>query len=87
MTIAGIITLPLLSLAGLFAVIRMIIGPTMLDRIVALEALVAIVGSSLTVIAIMSGNATLLPVLAVLTLLGFTGAVSVARFSARELHE
>lgn len=87
MNTAAILTLPLLTLASLFAIIRMIIGPTMLDRIIALEALVAIVASSLAAIAILSGNATLLPALAVLTLLGFAGAVSVARFSAREVRE
>ena len=87
MSTVGWIVLPMLVLAGLFTVARMVIGPTMLDRVVALEVLVAIVATSFGVIVATSGNATLLPVLAVLTLLGFVGAVSVARFSAREIQE
>lgn len=87
MSTVGLIVLPFLVLACLFTLTRMVVGPTMLDRVVALEVLVAIVTTSLGVIAAMSGNATLLPILAVLTLLGFGGAVSVARFTAREVDE
>lgn len=74
----------LLAVAGGLTLIRIVRGPSTLDRIVATDVLLAI-----TVIAIAAGAAyyqdgTALPVLVVLSLLGFTGSVAVGRFATRE---
>ena len=71
----------ILGCSALLLVIRISLGPTMLDRIVALDALVAVVICGLALEAAVHRHTTTLPILVVLSLLGFVGAVSVARFS------
>lgn len=70
-----------LGCSALLLVVRISLGPTMLDRIVALDALVAVVICGLALEAAVHQHTTTLPILVVLSLLGFVGAVSVARFS------
>jgi multicomponent Na+:H+ antiporter subunit F len=70
-----------LGVAALLLVARISLGPTMLDRIVALDALVAVIICGLALEAAVHRHTTTLPVLAVLALLGFVGSVSVARFT------
>lgn len=71
----------LLGVAALLLLARIALGPTMLDRVVALDVLVAVVICGLALEAAVNRHTTTLPVLAVLSLLGFIGAVSVARFT------
>lgn len=78
--IAGV----LIAGGALMALARVIVGPTMLNRMLALDVIVTILVSTLAISTGISGNTTLLVVMAALTLLGFVGAVTVARFSARE---
>lgn len=61
---------------------RMVKGPTPLDRIISSDVMVAIVIASVGVYALVAGNATGLPILLCLSLVGFTGAVGVARLIA-----
>jgi multicomponent Na+:H+ antiporter subunit F len=63
--------------------IRIVRGPSTLDRIVATDVLLAIVVVALATVAAVTRDTTALPVLAVLSILGFTGSVSVARFATR----
>jgi multicomponent Na+:H+ antiporter subunit F len=70
-----------LGIAALLLVIRITFGPTMLDRMVALDVLVAVVICGLALEAALHRHSTTLPVLVVLSLLGFVGSVSVARFT------
>jgi multicomponent Na+:H+ antiporter subunit F len=70
-----------LGLSGLLLIIRVVAGPTMLDRVVALDVLVAVVICGLAIEAAVNRHTTTLPILVVLSLLGFVGSVSVARFS------
>ncbi|MFZ1361737.1 MAG: monovalent cation/H+ antiporter complex subunit F [Candidatus Nanopelagicales bacterium] len=74
----------LIAGGALMALARVIIGPTMLNRMLALDVIVTIMVSALAISAAVSGNTTLLVVMASLTLLGFVGAVTVSRFSARD---
>ncbi len=71
----------LLGAAGLLLVARISLGPTMLDRVVALDVLVAVVICGLALEAAIHRHTTTLPILGVLSLLGFVGSVSVARFT------
>ena len=71
----------ILGCSALLLVIRISLGPTMLDRIVALDALVAVVICGLALEAAVHRHTTTLPILVVLSLLGFVGAVTVARVS------
>jgi len=75
------ICVAMLGAAALLLVIRISRGPTMLDRVVALDVLVSVVICGLALEAAVNRHATTLPILGVLSLLGFVGSVSVARFT------
>lgn len=71
----------LLTVASLLLVGRIAVGPTMLDRIIALDVLVAVLICVIGVEAAVNRHATTLPMLVSLALLGFVGSVSVAALS------
>jgi multicomponent Na+:H+ antiporter subunit F len=81
MTLVLALGVVFLGAASLLLVARISMGPTMLDRIVALDALVAVVICGLALEAAVHRHTTTLPILAVLSLLGFVGSVSIARFT------
>jgi multicomponent Na+:H+ antiporter subunit F len=72
----------LLVAAATLTVARMARGPSSLDRVVAADVLVAVVIAALAAEAVVNDHSTTLPVMLVLSLLGFAGAVSIARFVA-----
>lgn len=72
----------LLVAAASLTVARMARGPSSLDRVVAADVLVAVVIATLAAEAILNDHTTTLPIMLVLSLLGFAGAVSIARFVA-----
>ena len=71
----------LLGVAALLVVVRMTVGPTMLDRALAFDVLVGIAICGVALDAAVRRTGENLPLLLVATLLGFVGSVSVARFS------
>ena len=82
MNVVAGIGLGLLTCAALLLVVRITVGPTMLDRVVALDVLIAVLIAGLGIEAAATRHATTLPILLVLAMLGFVGSVSVARFTA-----
>ncbi|MFV2085118.1 monovalent cation/H+ antiporter complex subunit F [Micromonospora sp. LOL_021] len=82
MTFVAVVVTVLLAVAALLTVGRIIRGPTLLDRVVAAEVLIAIIVGGLAAEAAVNRHATTLPVLVVLSLLGFVGSVSIVRFVA-----
>ena len=76
-----VLSVAVLGLAALLLVVRISLGPTMLDRAVALDVLVAVVICGLALEAAVQRHTTTLPILVVLSLLGFIGSVSIARFT------
>lgn len=70
-----------LGLAGLLVVVRMVAGPTMLDRAIAFDVIVSISIAAIAVDAVARRTAENLPLVLVATLLGFVGSISLARFS------
>lgn len=81
MTVVLALCVAMLAVAALLLVARIALGPTMLDRVVALDVLVAVVICGLALEAAIHRHTTTLPILGVLSLLGFVGSVSVARFT------
>jgi multicomponent Na+:H+ antiporter subunit F len=81
MTVVLLISAAMLSVAAVCTVARMTLGPTVLDRAVALDVLVAIGICALGIEAAINRHSFTLPILLVLTILGFVGSVSVARFT------
>lgn len=74
----------LLSATALLALARMYRGPSLLDRVVAAELLLATALGAVGAEAAVNRHSTTLPVLVVLSLLGFVGSVSLVRFAVRE---
>ena len=83
MTVVGIAVSVLLFVALTLVLVRVVRGPTTLDRIVAVDVLLAVVVCAIAAEAAYTRDATSLPILVVLSILGFIGSVSVARFSPR----
>ncbi|HMQ66448.1 MAG TPA: monovalent cation/H+ antiporter complex subunit F, partial [Arachnia sp.] len=68
-----------LLVSAMVAVNRVAVGPSQLDRSVAADLIVAVVVASLGLWTVWTEQPTELLVLVLLSLLGFTSAVSVAR--------
>jgi len=81
--IAALIALGLLAVAALLCLIRMIRGPGIANRIVALDTLLLMVVSGLALQAAITGEDTYLDVMVVAALLAFTGTSMVANFIER----
>ena len=81
MTVVLAACLVLLTSAATLLVVRMALGPTMLDRVIALDVLVAVLICGLGVEAAVNRHTTTLPILVVFSLVGFVGSVSMARFT------
>jgi multicomponent Na+:H+ antiporter subunit F len=81
MTVVVVLCVAFLTVAALLLVARISLGPTMLDRVVGLDVLVAVVICGLALEAAVRRHTTTLPILGVLSLLGFVGSVSIARFT------
>lgn len=71
----------MLGIAALLVLYRVTRGPTMLDRAIAFDVMVAITICAVALDAALRRNGENLPFLLVATLLGFVGSVSIARFS------
>lgn len=76
----------MLSLALLFAFIRLTRGPSLPDRVVALELIASVVVGYVGVHAIDTGVSSLLDVAIVVALTAFLAAIGFARFVERGAH-
>ncbi|MFG3704978.1 monovalent cation/H+ antiporter complex subunit F [Micromonospora sp. NPDC047670] len=77
----------LFSVTALLALIRLYRGPSLIDRVVAADMLLATMVGAVGAEAAVNRHATTLPVLVVLSLLGFVGSVSLVRFAVRDGEE
>lgn len=71
-----------LAMSALLVLIRMAKGPSTLDRVVAADVMLAVTIGGIGLEAALNRHATTLPVIFVLSLLGFASALSMARFVA-----
>jgi multicomponent Na+:H+ antiporter subunit F len=72
--------LGVLSLALLLTVVRVVIGPTLPDRVIALDMLVAIAIGFIAVLGIRTGQTLYADIAIALGLVGFLATVAFARF-------
>ena len=72
-----------LTVAALLVLVRLVLGPSVPDRIVALDTLLQVVVAGIAVTAAVTGDGSFLAVLVAVSLLGFLGSVTVARFVER----
>ncbi|SDQ61636.1 monovalent cation/H+ antiporter complex subunit F [Thermostaphylospora chromogena] len=81
MTIVVIASGVLLAVAALLTLIRLVIGPTVLDRAVAFDVLLAIIVIALGVEAVYNRHTSSLPILLVLSIVGFVSTIAIVRFT------
>lgn len=84
MTVVAIICGVMLVTAAILSLIRAERGPSMLDRTVALDVFVTTLVGGIVLESALSGRLDTLPILIVLSLVGFVGSVTIARFAAVE---
>lgn len=84
MTVVLIVCGVLLVTGAVLVLVRLQRGPTMLDRTIALDAFTAILIGAFVLIAVATRRRDIVPILAVLSLVGFVGSVTIARFAAVE---
>ncbi len=69
-----------IAIAIILASVRLILGPSVADRIVALDSLTIISISLIVLIAMFSGRVIFLDVAMVYAILSFTGVIAIARY-------
>ena len=87
MGVVVIIVTVLLSLASAGTIYRIAKGPSLLDRVIAADVLLAIFGAALATEMAMNRHIDNLALLVVLTVIGFIGSVTVARFVAHRIED
>lgn len=83
MTVVAILCYVGLAVAAAATVYRLAVGPTVPDRVVALDTLLYIVVMGIAVAAATTGRGDFLGVLVAAALLAFVGTTTVARFVER----
>jgi multicomponent Na+:H+ antiporter subunit F len=84
MTIVIAVCLGILTLAAILTLTRIVRkGISLADRVVALDVLLLIIVLGIAVGAVQSGSQLFFSVLVVVSLLGFVGTITVARFIER----
>ena len=82
MSVVLVISAVLLTLAAVLLVVRMTAGPTILDRSMALDVLMSVMVCAVSLKMVQRDESWTLPMLLVLAMVGFVGAVSIARFAS-----
>jgi multicomponent Na+:H+ antiporter subunit F len=78
-----VVILIVFAVAALLALIRIVIGPSILDRVVASDVLLTEVMCMLGADMVINHHTRTLPVLLIIAAVGVFGSISVARFVAR----
>src|SRR6476469_7256538 len=84
MTVVLGISLAMLGVAAALVLVRLFLGPSNLDRIVAAEILLVIVIAGVALESARQRTTTYLPLLMILGLVRFVGGVAVTRFMSRD---
>jgi multicomponent Na+:H+ antiporter subunit F len=78
------ITLGMLALSALLAFVRLLIGPTLPDRVVAIDLIGIVVVGLIVVGAAATGERAFLDVAVVIALISFIGTVAYSRYVERQ---
>ena len=85
--IVAVIASIVLSLAAAGTIYRIAAGPSLLDRVIAADVLLAIFGAGLAMEMALNRHTDNLALLVVISVIGFIGSVTVARFVAHRKEE
>lgn len=80
MTIVIYVVGGILSVSAALALYRAVRGPSILDRVLALDVVLAIIGAGLVLNMLVNRHLDNLILLVAVSLIGFIGSVTVARF-------
>ncbi len=83
LALSGTVALLLVSVALFVAALRLFRGPTLADRVVALELIASLMVGVIAIVSIVGEQPILIDVAITLTLVGFLGAVAFARYMER----
>ena len=78
--IVAVVASIMFAVGALLAVYRIVVGPSVLDRVIASDVLVATIICALAAEMALNRHTDTLPVLLVLALIAVLGSLSVARF-------
>ncbi|MGV3576130.1 MAG: cation:proton antiporter [Devosia sp.] len=81
--LSSMIALVLLSIALLVSIVRIVIGPTLPDRVLALDLMTVVAMGFIGAIAVRTGLMLYLDIAIALALLGFLATVALARYILR----
>ncbi|MYR07098.1 cation:proton antiporter [Gordonia sp. SID5947] len=84
MTYVWVLVSAMLMIAAALTTIRVLRGPTTLDRLVALDTVIALCMCGLGAWAAYSRDSTVVPAIVALSLVSFVGSVAIARFRVRD---
>ncbi|NMO91880.1 monovalent cation/H+ antiporter complex subunit F [Actinomycetospora sp. TBRC 11914] len=82
-----LVALGVLGLALLLVTVRFVRGPSTLDRLVSLDAIVAVIMCGLMAHVALTGDSAIVPAVVAISLVGFLGSSTVARFVRRAQHD
>ena len=77
------VTMLVLAAAAAAYLVRLVRGPGLSERVIALDGLIVVGISAVAVHAMSTGQGAFLPVLVVITLVGFVATAAAARFIER----
>ena len=80
MTVVAYVVGGILSVAAALALYRAVRGPSILDRVLALDVVLAVIGAALVLNMVLNRHLDNLILLVTISLIGFIGSVTVARF-------
>ena len=80
MSTVGTVVYALVAVGALLTTARIVRGPSLLDRVVAIDTLLFLVSIGLAARAGLARETAVLPVVVAASLLGFLGSVGVARY-------
>ena len=78
-----VVTMLVLAAAAVAYLVRLVRGPGLSERVIALDGLIVVGISAVAVHAMSTGQGAFLPVLVVITLVGFVATAAAARFIER----
>ena len=84
MTVAVLVCGVLIGTGAVLAILRAEKGPSMLDRTVALDIVVTCLVAAVALYAALERRVDVVPILVALSLVGFVGSVTIARFASVE---
>lgn len=80
MSTVTLVCLVLVSVGALLTTVRLVLGPSVADRVVATDLLLTLLTMGAGILSARTGTGTYLIVMVVIAVLGFLGTAMVARF-------